>query len=512
MRAGAIPEPTSSEEIVSRPGTYHIAYFLSYAVTFSQIMAVTLDPKSLESLVTPEAWKGIAPALSRADDYAACEKRGEQVGTYYWGPGCWMYSGGDHAETTGYGRDTFVVTASKFKSDNAKFAQGPDDSRNRLELAAFFGNVTQETGDPGKSGLVYSAELGSSCSSLFGKGPLQLTGAINYQKATRGFGFEPAAGTACATDFLTIGGSPSSSVPCGGEDSCPPCSDGFVRSVNWSPCIDADQPEWCNAQLCVSPSGSAPPGGRCKKNDTSASGGGKDPGDMSTCKLPVKVPDCWQECADALPKPPPEGSGFNLCKEPWLAASNAEAAWASSLSYWMNRPIAGDAANHLGIPGTASANGLLQDPKLSVKVGTDTFLMGVAAIAQIGCPSCCVGPSSPQAMTVNRIHSFIRLAELFRYEFPEGGRDRAFCKSLNFCTAGNTPTLTDTCPPGCSFETPEGCTTGGGSGTTPPLGPADCSKCLIGSIGHDCINPTNNVCYPLLGGSCPGGTAPCKGD
>ena len=91
------------------------------------------------------------------------------------GPGCYIY-GANNPEDM-YGFQYFLNAAKKFP----QFVNNSDNDTNILELAAFLGNVTQET-----SGLLYSAELGSSCMSLYGKGSLQLTGPTNYINATLG--------------------------------------------------------------------------------------------------------------------------------------------------------------------------------------------------------------------------------------------------------------------------------------------------------------------------------------
>ena len=114
-----------------------------------------------------------------------------------WGAGCTMFGQGANN-----GLSAFLTAAAKFPA----FANGPDPKRNLVELAAFFGNVMQET-----SNLLYSAELNSCPGSLFGKGALQLTGAFNYVFATQGLAKPSDYNNNVTMQQGTLTG------PCGGE-------------------------------------------------------------------------------------------------------------------------------------------------------------------------------------------------------------------------------------------------------------------------------------------------------
>jgi hypothetical protein len=277
-----------------------------------------------------------------------------------WASGCTMWGSGERN-----GLDNFHKACENFP----EFCNGPDKNRNIMELASFLGNVTQETGDPTiNSGLVYSAEMGSSQNSLFGKGALQLTGAINYQKATMG--------------------------------------------------IDKELTGKCNTDAL----------------DTSELGA------------------CWENCVNSSPVKPPKGSGYNVCKEPSLASSNSIVGWSVSLWYWLNRPIATDVAeNFFGLEGdikNATAHNLIQNPKYNCDIWCP-----VTAIAQIGCPSCCVGKTEKlDPMTVNRVGGYVKIASILGLPLAQkSSQDQYFCKLLQFCKQGFNPDTLN-CPAGISYQ------------------------------------------------------------
>jgi hypothetical protein len=102
---------------------------------------------------------------------------------YPWSAGYKMWRTGAFA--------SFIEQAKKFTG----FADGPNGDLNKLELAAFFGNVIQETGES-NFGLTYSMEgtpVEANMNDMsFGRGALQLTGTSNYYDATFGtFGQDP---------------------------------------------------------------------------------------------------------------------------------------------------------------------------------------------------------------------------------------------------------------------------------------------------------------------------------
>lgn len=340
-------------------------------------------------------WLKIFPSLDPSSpQYASQNCGGLGVGRdSMWNAGCLMFGQGSLN-----GLSAFLQAASQFTS----FANGPDPRKNIIELASFFGNVTQETGNPPNGGLVYSAELNSCQSSLFGKGPIQLTGAVNYQMATLGLN-KPSDYNNLVTKQGTLTGA-------------------------------------------------------CASN-------------------PNYVPsdDCWAQCASATPAAPPQGAGYNYCAKPWLASGlndlgavpklDSVPAWSSALWYWMNVPINNSVAktfyNIQGDVSCATAHNLIQDPMYNCGDWCP-----VAAIAQVGCPSCCVGPTSTLSdMTVNRVGNFVKLAAILGLPDAQGtAANNLFCTLLNTCSAGAPNTKGATCPANYSYQCYLDGTCGGGGG------------------------------------------------
>jgi hypothetical protein len=287
-----------------------------------------------------------------------CDTLDASQGRPDWAPGCKMWGSGKLNGLT-----NFKNAVKMFPG----FCSGSDKKRNIIELAAFLGNVTQETGDPSiDTGLVFSSELGSSINSMFGKGALQLTGAINYQSATMGLN--------SPSDYRTH------------------------KTIE----------------------------------------GGTLTGNCATDALDsTLLGSCWDTCVNSDIVNPPKGSGFNLCKNPSLASSDPIASWSSSLWYWMNRPIADESFKFLGAVGNsecATAHNIVQDPSFDCGEWC-----GIATIATVGCPSCCVGPSTTlDQMTVNRVGGFIKIAGILGLEEaqPEN-RNSYFCRLVNACSKGS---------------------------------------------------------------------------
>jgi hypothetical protein len=356
-----------------------IILIIILSLFFNKNNKENFDTTNLRSLL-PEnktgekLWLSIFPSLDPSSSVyktKMCDKN-TYTGRPVWAPGCSMWRSGNLN-----GLSNFLKAADKFPD----FCNGPDRTKNLIELASFFGNVTQET-----SGLLYSAELGSTKDSLYGKGALQLTGALNYQMATMGVD-EP-------NDAL-IGNTIK-----GGQikDKC--YSDGL---------------------------------------DTSLLG------------------DCYQTCINSEPQSTPKGSGFNVCKDPSIASSDSIAGWITSIWYWMNVPIQPYiSTGFFNLQGddamikSATAHNLIQNGD---SYGCDTWC-AVTAIAQIGCPSCCVGKQAPKSldpMTINRIGSYVKIAgKLGIADAQEDKRNDYFCKLLNSCSAGTDHSTT--CPNGFSYD------------------------------------------------------------
>lgn len=384
-------------------------------------------------------WLSIFPALDPTSQQYAAENCGSTgVGRPAWGAGCLMYGQGGLN-----GLSAFLQVASQFKG----FADGPDPRKNIIELASFFGNVTQETGDPPNGGLVYSAELGSCQSSMYGKGPIQLTAAINYQMATLGLN-KPSDYNNNVTKQWTLSGN------------------------------------------------------------------------CATAALYPPADNCWAQCAAATPAAPPQGAGYNYCAKPWLASGlndigtpklDPAPAWASALWYWMNVPINTSVAKTFyNIPGDvscATAHNLIQDPQYNCGDWCP-----VAAIAQVGCPSCCIGPlTTLDAMTINRIGNFVKIASVLGLPEAQGNAaDTLFCTLLNSCSAGARDKNGSTCPAQISYQCYLDGTCTGGGGSKPPI---------CGNVKHDAPAPP---CVVVPGNSawatqsdcnkCPGGIQywPCN--
>lgn len=328
-----------------------------------------------------------------------------------WNAGCLMFGQGSLN-----GLSAFLQAASQFQD----FANGPDPRKNIIELASFFGNVTQET-----TGLLYSGEVNSCQSSLFGKGPIQLTGSINYQMATLGLN-KPSDYNNLVTKQGTLTGA------CG-------------TNPNYAP---AD--------------------------------------------------DCWAQCASATPAAPPQGAGYNYCAKPWLASGLNDLgavpkldplpAWTSALWYWMNVPINTSVAktfyNIQGDVSCATAHNLIQDPMYDCGDWCP-----VAAIAQVGCPSCCVGPKAVlDAMTVNRVGNFVKLAAILGLPDAQGtAANNLFCTLLNTCSAGAPNTKGTTCPTNYSYQCYLDGTCGGGGGG------GGGSQVMCGKVSRSTPAPACNV-------------------
>ena len=391
-----------------------------------------------------EKWIKIFPALASQGSYSSC-KNITGPGRTESAPGCYMFGGNGKYNDNAKGLKNFLNAANAFP----QFCNNKDIDKNILELAAFLGNVSQETGEPGKSGLVYSAELGSSCNSLFGKGPVQLTGSNNYFNATLGVGSVGNPGVdKCANNVLNVSACGSSGSG-GNTRACKKFTGkaipGNIQNVTdkqCEPCATKGQKWWpCNKK------------GLCECSETYES----FVSDSVSCDSfnLSNAFGCWQACASTTPKDPPEGCGYNLCKEPWLASSNVDAAWKSSLWYWMNSPIASNVFKQYNLKGNANcatAHNLLQGD-----YGCDDWC-GVTAIAQIGCPSCCTGvvQGKLDPMTVNRIGNFVRIAQILGYsktpQQDDNKTGKIFCKLLNTCKNMSGTTPDDTCPNGISWK------------------------------------------------------------
>lgn len=336
-----------------------------------------------------QRWLQLFPALdptSRAYNEMQCDATWTNKYRPVWGAGCLMFQQGGNNGLT-----AFLQAASQFKG----FASGPDPRRNLIELAAFFGNVMQETGEPAvKSGLVYSAEQASCMSSLFGKGPIQLTGSINYQMATQGL--------AKPSDFnqlITMAG------PLQGA--C--ATNNALQYDNLGDC-------WTQ---CASQTPAAPPHGA----------------GYNLCAKP------WL------------ASGYDDTVNPPVL--NPIPAWSSALWYWMNAPIDTSIATGFyklnGDVGCATAHNLIQDPQYNCG-----DWCAVATISQVGCPSCCRGTVDPSLMntqTVSRIGNIVRMASILGLPEAQGATNmnNLFCSLVNTCASGGGVLGSPVCPSNLSY-------------------------------------------------------------
>jgi len=355
----------------------------------------TLLPNNAVGL---KRWLTLFPVLDpKGQLYAlnGCEAANSTRPT--WGAGCTMFGQGENN-----GLAAFLTAAAQFPA----FANGPDSKRNLVELAAFFGNVMQET-----SSLLYSAELNSCPSSLFGKGVLQLTGAFNYVFATQGLAKPSDYNQNITMQQGTLTGA------CAGQD------------------LVMNSLEDCWA-TCAAATPVPPPHG---------SG-------YNVCAKP------WL------------ASGYNDTTSP--PKYDPVPAWTTALWYWMNRPIEASKANGFyGIQGDvscATAHNLIQDPQYNCGEWC-----GVTAIAQIGCGQCCTGPMTvPGAETVSRVGNFVKAAAILGLPEAQGSNVNSFyCMLINTCTTGSKGVSNTTCPQGLSYDcylngTCDGGGGGGGGGNT----------------------------------------------
>jgi hypothetical protein len=377
------------------------------------------------------AWFALFPTLDPSSAQYATNgcNTAPGVGRPVGGEGCFMWGSGAWG-----GLANFKKAAAMFPG----FMQSDNPTVNILELAAFLGNVHQET-----SGLLYSLELNSAPGSFFGKGALQLTGALNYIVATYGL-----------------------------ED---PSLNNESRTLQGTVSRD------CQA--------------------------------LGTA-YPVQPPPCLTECANLDPSKvaaPPRGAGTNLCSDPSVVSRDPVVAWAASLWYWMNVPIAGSSYVYLGLKGSnqcATAHNLISDPQYACGA-----LCPVAAVAQVGCPTCCTqkftSASDGAAQSLNRLASICDFARRLGHpDFQGAAADALYCKYVNACSSGGIYTPGAACPTDKSLDCvlKNSCGGGGGGGGggtnkcggdpapayTPaycvpssrngtwPANPEDCKKCESG--------------------------------
>lgn len=335
-------------------------------------------------------WLKIFPNLDPSSPQYAAQKC-DSLNTardQMWSAGCLMFGQGGMN-----GLSAFLQAASQFTA----FANGPDPRRNIIELASFFGNVSQET-----SGLLYSAEVDSTpCqSSMFGKGPLQLTGTINYQLATLGLN-KPSDFNDLVSKQYTLSG--------------------VCATTNLYPPADA-----CWAQ-CAAATPTPPPQGA----------------GYNYCAKP------WLASGlndlGAVPKMDPVPS------------------WASALWYWMNVPIQTSIAQQFyGIQGDvscATAHNLIQDPMYNCGEWCP-----VTAIAQVGCPSCCTNNSNNAMTVNRIGHFVQIAGILGLPEAQGTAANDLFCTLMNTCYSGNPNSKGSTCPTGYSYQCYLDGTCGGGGG------------------------------------------------
>lgn len=350
-------------------------------------------------------WLKIFPVLDPSStQYNAqtCDKLGLARPNMY-SAGCLMFGQGGQN-----GLSAFLQVAAQFTG----FADGPDSRKNIIELASFFGNVSQETGDAVNGGLLYSAELvATPCpSSMFGKGPIQLTGAINYQMATLGLN-KPSDFNDLITKQGTLTG------PCALNNLYAPTDDCWTQCAAATP---TPPPQGAGYNYCAKPW---------------LASGLNDLG--------------------AVPKLDPVPS------------------WASALWYWMNVPVNTALAqtfyNIQGDVTCATAHNLVQDPAYNCGDWCP-----ITAIAQVGCESCCTNQAkSIESMTVNRIGNFVKIAAILGLPEAQGtAANDLFCMLLNTCYAGAPNSKGATCPANYSYACYLNgtCGGGGGGGTTPLCG------------------------------------------
>ena len=329
-------------------------------------------------------WLQIFPSLdprAYAYQYSNCGSPDPANYRPIWGSGCFMYGQGGLN-----GLSAFLEAASKFPG----FANGPDARKNLIELAIFFGNVSQETGDRTLGGLIFSKEGDSCQSSLFGKGPIQISYAINYQMATLGVN-KP-------SDMNSL---TSMAGPLTGACQMPAeyyndLGDCWTQCANATP---AQPPHGAGYNFCARP---------------------------------------WL------------ASGYNDTVSPPI--QDPAPAWASAIWYWMNAPIAPSSAQFHNLQGDtscATAHNMIQDPQYSCGDWCP-----VLAIAQVGCPTCCTMKTSTlDPQTVNRIGHFVEIAGILGLPEAQGSNaDNLFCMLLNTCATGGGTAGSNTCPSGLSYQ------------------------------------------------------------
>lgn len=304
----------------------------------------------------------------------------DAIRKYSWTAGCLMFGKGGMNGLT-----PFLNAAAKFPG----FCSGPDPRRNIIELACFFGNVMQETVK-----LYYSTETGSPCpTSLFGKGPIQITGSINYQFATLGLAKPSDANILLTQNGGTLSGACAQNGVVIPADQC------------WADCA--------NAQPAQPPHGAG----------------------YNYCARP------WL------------ASGVNDLN-PSGPTLDPEPAWASAIWYWMNFPISNSVAktyyNIQGDVSCATAHNLIQDPAYNCGEWC-----ALTAIATVGCPTCCTskqtGKVDPQ--TISRVGNYVKIAGILGLPEAQGtAANDYFCMLLSTCTNGSPNTLGTTCPTGISYS------------------------------------------------------------
>ena len=346
-------------------------------------------------------WLQIFPALDPSSSQYSNQQCDQfnSFRKYDWQAGCLMYGQGGMNGLT-----AFLNVAAQFPG----FANGPDARKNIIELASFLGNVTQETGNPPYGGLIFSSEMGSPCAgSLFGKGPIQLTGAINYQMATLGLN-KP-------SDFNNL--------------------------------ITKQYPLADNCKL----NGLLPPADPCWTQCANAT------------PTPPPQGSGYNYCAK-----PWLASGVNDLSG--TSQLDPMPAWASAIWYWMNAPIQTNVAKTVyNIPGDvscATAHNLIQDPAYDCGDWCP-----VTAIAQVGCDSCCIKTTDTLgAMTYNRIGDFVKIAGILGLPEAQGSAaNNLFCTLINTCKSGAPNSLGSTCPTGLSYQCYVNGNCGGGGTTTVPI-------------------------------------------
>jgi hypothetical protein len=399
-------------------------------------------PNNLDGL---KKWLQVFPVLDPGTyNYQATHCNSPDPVNYrpIWGAGCFMFGQGGLNGLT-----AFLKAAAMFPG----FCNGPDPRKNLIELAIFFGNVSQETGDPKLGGLIMSKEGDSTMDSLFGKGAIQLSYALNYQMATLG--------VQTPADFAA------------GNSLAGPIADPCNSSAKqYSNDLGA-----CWTQ-CAAATPAMPPHGA----------------GYNFCAKP------WL------------ASGYNdLVNPPVL---DPLPAWTSAIWYWMNVPIGSSSAAFHNLGGDvtcATAHNLVQDPQYNCGDWCP-----VLAIAQVGCPSCCTQKQTAlNDMTVNRIGHFVQIAGILGLPEAQGtSANNLYCMLLNTCITGGGVAGPTTCPSGTSYS--EWLLTGlvpvcgnvqyttGPPSTAPPckavtgntqgVTDAQCASCQIGNPSWPCT--TTGLC------------------